>query len=108
VDGQDNETHVSMSVPPPPPYRIESSVPPLDSRTRVHALETESQEESPPSSHIKSDPGGNTTDDSRNSSSQAGDSQKMRTAPYKYHVNRNDTLQGIALRFGLDVSCRPF
>jgi len=26
-----------------------------------------------------------------------------RTAPYKYYLNRQDTLQGIALRFGVDV-----
>ncbi|KAF9560471.1 hypothetical protein CPC08DRAFT_665341 [Agrocybe pediades] len=29
--------------------------------------------------------------------------ESNRTAPYKYYLNRQDTLQGIALRFGVDV-----
>jgi hypothetical protein len=26
------------------------------------------------------------------------------TRPYRYYINRNDTLQGLSLRFGIDVS----
>jgi hypothetical protein len=28
--------------------------------------------------------------------------------PYKYYINRSDTLQGLSLRFGIDVSTIPW
>jgi len=76
----------STSVLPPPPYDSTSIAPLLDSKVRTQELELQQ--------HLE----GSIPNESENS-------QKMRTVPYKYYINRNDTLQGLALRFGLDVSC---
>ena len=115
VEGQgiaDNshEIPASRSILPPPPYDP-TSIPPLsDSKPQIHTLELEPPrdlEETPGSPHTKS----NLAGDIRNgplSSSLAENSQKTRTAPYKYYLNRNDTLQGLSLRFGLDVSRERF
>jgi hypothetical protein len=33
--------------------------------------------------------------------------EKPSSLPYKYYLNRSDTLQGLSLRFGVDVSIQP-
>ena len=110
VEGQgtaDNshEIPASRSILPPPPYD-----PTSHSEPQIHTLELEPPrdlEETPGSRHTKSNLAGDITNTPL-SSSLTENSQKTRTAPYKYYLNRNDTLQGLSLRFGLDVSRERF
>lgn len=109
--GTADSSHEIPAILPPPPYDPTSNAPLLDSRALIHTLESEPQkdlEETPASSHIQSNLTGNITNEPFFSSSLTENSQKTRTVPYKYYINRNDTLQGLALRFGLDVSCEYF
>jgi hypothetical protein len=53
------------------------------------------EEESPPHE---------TTIPTSNAISQPSSSKPDNTRPYRYHINRSDTLQGLSLRFGIDVS----
>lgn len=116
VEGQESadnlhETPASRSILSPLPYYSTSNAPLLGSKVRIHTLESEPQKDlegTPASSHITFNLTGNITNEPSLSSSLTENSQKMRTVPYKYYINRNDTLQGLALRFGLDVSCERF
>ncbi|KIM39970.1 hypothetical protein M413DRAFT_446874 [Hebeloma cylindrosporum] len=103
----DSTAAVSRSILPPPPYDATSKVPLLDS-SGIHTPESEPQqdvEEAPVSSHLKSHPHptGNISNEPVLSPSLAEHTQETRTVPYKYYINRNDTLQGLGLRFGLDA-----
>ena len=116
VEGQgmvDNPHEMPTSRPilPPPPYDPTSIPPLLDSKPQIHTLDLEPPqdlEETPASPHTTSNLTGNITNEPFVSSSPTENSQKTRTVPYKYYLNRNDTLQGLSLRFGLDVSCERF
>ena len=75
---------MSVSSPPPPyqsiidPWKEESSSPPHETATLTSNPISQAEEPSC--------------------------SKPNNTRPYRYYINRSDTLQGLSLRFGIDVS----
>ena len=73
----------AASISPPPLY--ESIIDPWKEESPPHETATLTSNSTPQAEELSSPKPGN-------------------TRPYRYYINRSDTLQGLSLRFGIDVS----
>ena len=95
---------------PPPPYEEPSAgdIPTSAvSNTTPSSSSTQIEVSKPPIEHLLTTSSGAPSDPAAASDL---DDRSAPSAPYKYYLNRSDTLTGICLRFGVDVrlrACNP-
>ncbi len=104
---QNNYQDRSLSVDtnPPPPYEeLSAGDVPSSAVSNIISSSPQIEVSKPPTEHLlitssgaPSDPAASDLDD-----------RSAPSAPYKYYLNRSDTLTGICLRFGVDVRLRAY